>query len=80
MKKRNNKLIFLIFTILLLAAMIPFNFTETPYPILFGWLPATLLYWWGLMGVNLIFVLWVAKAFVNDDKEEDKHEDESSSH
>lgn len=71
MKKLNNKLILTIFIILLLAAMIPTKFTETPDPILFGWLPGPLLYWWVLMGINLIFVLVVSKKFIESDEGED---------
>ena len=67
MKKMNHKLILIVFVILFFAAMYPSQFTKTPDPILFGWLPAPLLYWWALMGVNLIFVLWVAKSFVDGD-------------
>lgn len=74
MKKMNHKLIFVVFVILLLAGMIPFKFTATPDPILFGWLPGPLLYWWILMGINLIFVLLVAKSFVESGDEEDKNE------
>lgn len=68
----NHKAIFATFVILLLAAMIPTNFTNTPDPILFGWLPGPLLYWWVLMAVNLVFVLVVAKQFVESDEGEDK--------
>ncbi len=72
MKKMNHKLIITIFVILLLAAMVPTSFTATPEPIFFGWLPGPLLYWWGLMAVNLVFVLVVAKQFVESDEGEDK--------
>ncbi len=70
----NHKLILTIFVILLLLAMIPFSFTATPEPYVFGWLPLPLLYWWGLMIVNLVFVLWVAKKFTMHSKGESKHE------
>lgn len=72
MKKMNHKLILSIFVVLLLAAMIPTEFTATPDPILFGWLPAPLLYWWVLMAVNLVFVLMVAKHFVESSEGEDE--------
>lgn len=72
MKKMNHKLILTIFVILLLASMIPTAFTSTPDPIFFGWLPGPLLYWWILMAVNLVFVLMVAKQFVESDEGEDK--------
>ncbi|MDR7870883.1 MAG: hypothetical protein RIN55_08500 [Tissierellaceae bacterium] len=68
----NHKLILSIFAVLLLLGMIPFSFTATPEPYIFGWLPLPLLYWWVLMGINLIFVLWVANSFVKNAKEEDK--------
>lgn len=61
------KLIFTIFVILLMLALIPFKFTASPEPFLFGWLPLTLAYWWILMFLNLIFVLWVAYSFVKSD-------------
>lgn len=66
-----NKYIFIIFVILLLAAMIPFSFTSRPEPFLFGWLPLSLAYWWTLMIVNLIFVLWVAYSFVKNNNDEE---------
>ncbi|MGN9165817.1 hypothetical protein ACTNDY_11150 [Tissierellaceae bacterium HCP3S3_D8] len=68
----NHRLVLTIFIILLLLAMIPFSFTATPEPYIFGWLPFPLLYWWGLMIVNLIFVLWVAKKFTIYSKGESK--------
>lgn len=64
----NNKIIFIVFVILLLSAMIPFSFTESPEPYIFGWLPFPLFYWWLLMFINLAFVLIVAKKFVNHSK------------
>ena len=60
----NNKLILIIFIILLGAAIIPFSFTSTLGPYIFGWLPFPLLYWWILMFLNLIFMFWVCKSFV----------------
>lgn len=68
----NHKLILSIFVVLLLLAIIPFSFTASPEPYIFGWLPLPLLYWWGLMVINLIFVLWVAKKFTKSAKEEKK--------
>ncbi|NLY46964.1 MAG: hypothetical protein GX053_13395 [Tissierella sp.] len=62
----NHKLIVSIFIILLLLAMIPFSFTATPEPYLFGWLPFPLMFWWVLMIVNLFFVLWVANTFTKN--------------
>ena len=70
-KKMNHKLILAVFVVLLLAAMVPTQFTTTPDPIFFGWLPGPLLYWWALMAVNLVFVLVVAKQFVESDEGED---------
>lgn len=70
MKKKN--IIKIIFAILLLLAMIPFNFTNSPEPYLFGWLPFPLFYWWILMFLNLIFVLFVAYDFVKNEKDEEK--------
>ncbi len=64
----NHKLILIIFVILLLLGMVPFSFTATPEPYIFGWLPFPLLYWWILMIINLIFVLWVAKKFTDSVK------------
>lgn len=66
----NHKLILSIFVVLLLLAMIPFSFTASPEPYIFGWLPMHLLYWWILMIINLIFILWVAKKFTDSAKEE----------
>ncbi|MBC8587208.1 hypothetical protein [Paratissierella segnis] len=68
----NHKLILSIFVVLLLLAIIPFSFTASPEPYIFGWLPLPLLYWWSLMVINLIFVLWVAKKFTESAKEEKK--------
>jgi len=64
----NNKLVFIVFVILLMLAMLPFSFTESPEPYVFGWLPFPLFYWWILMFVNLVFVLIVAKKFVESSK------------
>lgn len=66
----NHKLILSIFVILLLLGMVPFSFTATPQPYVFGWLPFPLLYWWILMAINLVFVLWVAKEFTKNSKKE----------
>lgn len=70
MKKKN--IIKIIFAILLLLAMIPFSFTKSPEPYIFGWLPFPLFYWWILMFLNLIFVLFVAYDFVKNEKDEEK--------
>ncbi|HLR20709.1 MAG TPA: hypothetical protein VK087_01755 [Tissierellaceae bacterium] len=67
----NHKLILSIFVVLLLLALIPFSLTATPEPYIFGWLPFPLLYWWILMVVNLVFVLWVSKKFVESSKEDE---------
>jgi len=68
-----NKIIVPIFVVLFLLGAIPFSFTETSGDYLFGWLPAPLAYWWGLMVVNLVFVLCVSKHFVTTSvKEEEK--------
>lgn len=66
----NHKLILGICSILIALAIIPFSFTASPEPYIFGWLPLSLLYWWVLMIVNLAFVLWVAKKFTDSAKEE----------
>lgn len=65
--KRNTK-IFVIFVILLLAAMIPFEFTMNPEPYVFGWLPFPLLYWWILIAINFSFMIWVAYPWLKGDK------------
>ena len=70
----NHKKILTIFVVLLLLALIPFGFTSTPEPYVFGWLPFPLLYWWILMIVNLVFVLYVAKEFVKYEGEDDNDE------
>lgn len=59
-----NKIIFPIFCILLLLAMIPLRFTLASDTYLFGWLPIPLAYWWTLMFINLAFVLCVSNHFV----------------
>lgn len=66
-----HKLILVVFVVLLSLAMIPFGFTMSPEPYVFGWLPFPLFYWWILMAVNLAFVLWVAKEFVKHEKEDE---------
>ena len=68
-----HKLIFIIFIVLLLAAMIPFGFTLSPEPYVFGWLPFPLLYWWIHMLLNLVFVLWVAREFVKHEGEDESY-------
>lgn len=68
---KKNTLIKVVFVILLLLAMLPFGFTKSPEPYVFGWLPFPLFYWWILMFVNLIFVLIVAKDFVNNGEDEE---------
>lgn len=70
----NNKLILTIFLVLLGAAIIPFGFTSVQGPYIFGWLPFTLLYWWILMFINLIFIFWVCSAFVKN-AEKNKEEE-----
>lgn len=68
----NHKRILTIFVVLLLLAMLPFGFTKSPEPYIFGWLPFPLMYWWALMFVNLGFVLYVAAQFVKNEKEDDQ--------
>ncbi len=68
---KKNTLIKVVFVILLLLAMLPLGFTKSPEPYVFGWLPFPLFYWWILMFVNLIFVLIVAKDFVNNGEDEE---------
>ena len=70
----NNKIVLPIFTVLLLAAVIPFKFTTTQGQYLFGWLPVVLAYWWTLMILNLVFVLWISKMFMNSNDETKKEE------
>lgn len=70
----NNKLILTIFVVLLCAGMIPFEFTSTPEPYVFGWLPFSLLYWWILMFINLIFIAWVCRSFVKSAEKDKKEE------
>ncbi|MDD7305757.1 MAG: hypothetical protein PUG67_04125 [Peptoniphilaceae bacterium] len=69
--KKKNKIIMGIFIVLLLLAMIPFSFTKSAEPYIFGFLPFPLFYWWILMFVNLIFVLIVAHDFVKNEKDEE---------
>ena len=69
--KKKNKIIMGIFIVLLLLAMIPFSFTKSAEPYIFGFLPFPLFYWWILMVVNLIFVLIVAHDFVKNEKDEE---------
>lgn len=66
----NNKRIGIIFVILFLLAALPFPFTAGVQTFLFGWLPASLAYWWVLMIINLVFVLVVCKKFVESSKAE----------
>lgn len=69
----NNKRVGIIFVILFLLAALPLPFTGGEQTYLFGWLPAALAYWWVLMAVNLAFVLYVCKKFVDaSGKEGDK--------
>lgn len=70
-KRMNHKLIGVIFAVLYLLGALPLPFTKGEQMLLFGWMPICLLYWWILMVVNLIFVLWVCKRFVDSNKEED---------
>lgn len=74
----NNKLIGIIFIILLLLAAVPLPFTAGPQIMLFGWLPLALAYWWTLMILNLIFVLWVSKVFVAYSQKKNKKDGEKS--
>jgi len=70
--KRNTKVL-IIFVILLLAAMIPFKFTNSPEPYLFGWLPLPLFYYWLLVVLNFIFLLWVCLSWLKEVRQrEDK--------
>lgn len=71
----NNKRVFVIFVVLLLLAMVPFAFTKSPEPYIFGWLPRPLLYWWILMIVNFVFVIKVARDFVKDAQKAKDEED-----
>lgn len=64
----NHKWIGGIFAVLFLLCVAPFPFTEGAQTYLFGWLPLALAYWWVLMVVNLVFVLWVCRCFVNSGK------------
>lgn len=70
----NHKLIGTIFAVLFLLGMLPMPFTAGEQMLLFGWLPLALAYWWVLMVLNLIFVLWVCKSFVNSSKKEEEQE------
>ncbi|MCG0276249.1 MAG: hypothetical protein L5655_08860 [Thermosediminibacteraceae bacterium] len=56
----------IIFVILLLAAAIPFEFTERPEPYVFGWLPFPLFYWWILVILNLLFLYWVSSSWLRE--------------
>lgn len=67
----NHKRIGTIFVILFLLCMLPFPFTAGEQMYLFGWLPFTLVYWWCLMIVNLVFVLWVCHCFVKSHTDEE---------
>ena len=69
-----NKIIIPIFLVLFLLSFIPFAFTESCTPLLFGWLPTPLAYWWILLVADLIFVFIVCRHFVKtSEKEEDPH-------
>lgn len=63
---KRNTLTLVIFAILFLAACIPFGFTESPEPYVFGWLPFPLLYWWILVGLNFVFLLWTTYAWLKE--------------
>lgn len=65
----NHKLIGSIFAVLYLLCALPLPWTSGAQGYLFGWLPVALAYWWVLMIVNLVFVLWVCKCFVNASKD-----------
>ena len=71
--KRDTK-IFIIFIVLFLAGVIPFKFTKTPEPYIFGWLPFPLFYWWIVIALSFIFLLWVAFSWIKLDEKgkEDK--------
>lgn len=75
--KKKKKLVAIVFIILLTLGMFPWPFTANPEPYIFGWLPFPVFYWWVLMFVNLAFVLWVAKVFVAEAKEEKKGKNEN---
>ena len=60
----NHKLIGGIFAVLYLLCVLPFPFTKGA--------PA---YWWILMVVNLLFVLWVCKCFVDSNKRKGEEEE-----
>lgn len=70
-----NKVIVPIFIVLFLLAVIPFGFTTLTNSMLFGWLPASLAFWWMLMILNLVFVLAVCRHFVKV-SEKNKGEEE----
>lgn len=71
----NHKVIGSIFAVLYLLCVIPFPFTYKSSVYLFGWLPLSLAYWWVLMVVNLLFVLWVCKCFVDSSKNKGDEEE-----
>ncbi len=71
----NHKLIGAVFAVLYFLGAFPFSFTEGTPVYLFGWLPLSLLYWWVLMVVNLVFVLWVCRRFVESSKHEKEEEE-----
>ena len=56
--------------------MMPFEFTKSPEPYMFGWLPFPLFYWWILMFVNLIFVLFVVKDFAKNEKDGEENNEQ----
>lgn len=66
-----NKIIIPIFLVLFLLSFIPFSFTEHSMPMLFGWLPAPLAYWWSLLIADLICVFAVCAHFVKTAEEEE---------
>lgn len=71
----NHKLIGCIFAVLYFLCVIPFPFTQGTPIYLFGWLLLPLAYWWILMVVNLLFVLWVCKCFVDSNKKKEEEEE-----
>ena len=71
----NHKLIGGIFAVLYFLCVIPFPFTQGTPIYLFGWLLLPLAYWWILMVVNLLFVLWVCKCFVDSNKRKGEEEE-----
>lgn len=72
------KVILPIFLILLLLGAIPFSFTAQDGVLLFGWLPSTLAFWWGLTLLDTIFILLVCHHFVKTSAKEDRGEEGAS--